>query len=225
MRPTRPGVGASATSFPSTPATSSSANCAGCGGASTAARRRTSARRVLRRVPRSGRPARSRRRTRAARLRGARAPGPSPTPPSPPWCSGCGSPRRCPNPCTLSPCAARSAIEPQRRRYEPARRPACSSCSASPRMGRLAAAVPVDPRRHGGPAFTATIEVDLPVACTYDFEVAAAKYLHGSTTARSPLAAVLRGPCSVGPSRRVLGRPGPGTRRRRSGCPSPCGGT
>lgn len=37
------------------------------------------------------------------------------------------------------------------------------------------------------PAFTGETVVNLPVACTYDFEVVAAKYLHGVTTGEVPL--------------------------------------
>jgi hypothetical protein len=35
------------------------------------------------------------------------------------------------------------------------------------------------------PSFTAVTEIELPVPCTYDLEVASARYLQGWTTARS----------------------------------------
>jgi hypothetical protein len=41
--------------------------------------------------------------------------------------------------------------------------------------------------------FTDSIEVDLPVACTYDFEVAAAKYLHGLEDGEIPLVLLFSG--------------------------------
>lgn len=37
------------------------------------------------------------------------------------------------------------------------------------------------------PGFTTTTEVDLPISCTYDFEVTAAKYLHGLVDGAIPL--------------------------------------
>jgi len=42
-------------------------------------------------------------------------------------------------------------------------------------------------------AFTGTTEVDLPVACTYDFEVAAAKYMHALDDGEIPIVAMFSG--------------------------------
>jgi hypothetical protein len=41
--------------------------------------------------------------------------------------------------------------------------------------------------------FTGSVEVDLPVACTYDFEVAAAKYLHSIGDGEIPLILLFNG--------------------------------
>jgi hypothetical protein len=41
--------------------------------------------------------------------------------------------------------------------------------------------------------FTGSVEVDLPVACTYDFEVAAAKYLHSIGDGEIPLVLLFNG--------------------------------
>jgi hypothetical protein len=43
------------------------------------------------------------------------------------------------------------------------------------------------------PGFTGRTEVDLPVACSYDFEVAAAKYLHSLGDGEIPLALLFSG--------------------------------
>jgi hypothetical protein len=43
------------------------------------------------------------------------------------------------------------------------------------------------------PGFTGTTEVDLPIECTYDFEVAGAKYLHGLTSGEVPLLLLFSG--------------------------------
>ena len=86
-------------------------------------------------------------------------------------------------------------IEPQRRRYEPdGGGPPRRAVRRDAAVGRHAAAVPVDPRqRRSSPASTATTEVDLPVTCTYDFEVAAAKYLHGLDDGEIPLLLLFSG--------------------------------
>ncbi len=43
------------------------------------------------------------------------------------------------------------------------------------------------------PGFTGAVEFDLPVACTYDFEVAAAKYLHALGDGEVPLRLLFSG--------------------------------
>src|SRR5437763_5533390 len=41
--------------------------------------------------------------------------------------------------------------------------------------------------------FTRTTKVDLPIACTYDFEVAAAKYMHSLDDGEIPIVAMFSG--------------------------------
>jgi hypothetical protein len=43
------------------------------------------------------------------------------------------------------------------------------------------------------PSFTGSTEVDVPVACTYDFEVAAAKYFHGLADGEIPMLLLFSG--------------------------------
>lgn len=43
------------------------------------------------------------------------------------------------------------------------------------------------------PGFTGNLEVDLPVVCTYDFEVTASKYFHGLDTGEVPLLLLFSG--------------------------------
>ena len=85
-------------------------------------------------------------------------------------------------------------IEPQRRRYEPAEQARLVELFGdTPRWG--------DTLRpflwtHVGmtvTGFTGTTEIDLPVTCTYDFEVAAAKYLHGLDDGEIPLLLLFSG--------------------------------
>ena len=77
-------------------------------------------------------------------------------------------------------------------------------------MGRLAAA------RSCGPTsaptvtgFTGATEIDLPVACTYDFEVAAAKYFHSLDGGEIPIVLLFSGTVFASERRRpqrVAGR-------------------
>ena len=115
-------------------------------------------------------------------------------------------------------------IEPQRRRYEPAEQARLVELfGETPRWG--------DTLRpflwtHVGTTvtgFTGTTEIDLPIICTYDFEVAAAKYLHGLDDGEIPILLLFSGTIfrqsaeepkgRRGGSRR---RPWRGTRRRRT---------
>ncbi len=85
-------------------------------------------------------------------------------------------------------------IEPQRRRYEP---------DEQDRLLELFGEVPrwgdtLKPFlwTHVGvvvPGFDGTAEVELPITCTYDFEVAAAKYLHGLDDGEIPLLLLFSG--------------------------------
>ncbi len=43
------------------------------------------------------------------------------------------------------------------------------------------------------PGFNATTEIDLPIACTYDFEIAAAKYMHSLDDGEIPIVAMFSG--------------------------------
>jgi hypothetical protein len=85
-------------------------------------------------------------------------------------------------------------IEPQRRRYEPAEEEHLLELfGETPRWG--------DTLRpflwtHVGmtvTGFTGSTEVDLPITCTYDFEVAAAKYLHALRGGEVPLLLLFSG--------------------------------
>ena len=85
-------------------------------------------------------------------------------------------------------------IEPQRRRYEPAEQARLVELFGdAPRWGET-----LRPFlwTHVGTVvtgFTATTEIDLPITCTYDFEVAAAKYLHGLDDGEIPLLLLFSG--------------------------------
>jgi hypothetical protein len=85
-------------------------------------------------------------------------------------------------------------IEPQRRRYSPDEQARLVELfGETPRWG--------DTLRpflwtHVGTTltgFSATTEVDLPIVCTYDFEVAAAKYLHGLDDGDIPILLLFSG--------------------------------
>ena len=85
-------------------------------------------------------------------------------------------------------------IEPQRRHYEPAEQARLVELFGdTPRWG--------DTLRpflwtHVGTVvtgFTGTTEIDLPLTCTYDFEVAAAKDLHGLDDGEVPLLLLFSG--------------------------------
>ena len=85
-------------------------------------------------------------------------------------------------------------IEPQHRRYEPAEQDRLVDLFGdAPRWGET-----LRPFlwTHVGTVitgFTATTEIDLPITCTYDFEVAAAKYLHGLDDGEVPLLLLFSG--------------------------------
>jgi hypothetical protein len=85
-------------------------------------------------------------------------------------------------------------IEPQRRRYSPAE------------QGRLLELFGEQPQwgdtvrpflwTHASamlPGFTGRTEVDLPITCTYDFEIAASKYLHALGDGEIPLTLLFSG--------------------------------
>ncbi len=58
------------------------------------------------------------------------------------------------------------------------------------------------------PGFTGAVEFDLPVACTYDFEVAAAKYLHALGDGEVPLRLLFSGTVFTRGEHRLRGRAG-----------------
>ena len=67
-------------------------------------------------------------------------------------------------------------------------------------------------------------EFDLPVPCTYDFEVAAAKYLHALDDGEVPLVLLFSGTVFTRGATGFGGRAGArGTRRRATGCRSRSG--
>ena len=75
------------------------------------------------------------------------------------------------------------------------------------------------------PAFTGSTTVAVPIACNYDLEVAAAKYLHSLPDGEAPLALHFNGvvyyPNDDGGLQMVLI---PWSRRSVSACRSRCGG-
>jgi len=73
----------------------------------------------------------------------------------------------------------RYAADEQHRLYEVFGEPSVWDRSLRPLVWTHAAIV--------APAFDSSIDVDLPVPCTYDFEVAAAKYLHAVRDGDIPL--------------------------------------
>lgn len=89
---------------------------------------------------------------------------------------------------------AQVKIEPQRRTYAPAEEERLLELfGETPRWGDtlrpflwLHASTMVS-------AFSGSTEVDLPVACTYDFEVAGAKYLHALDSGEAPLLLLFNG--------------------------------
>lgn len=75
---------------------------------------------------------------------------------------------------------AQIRIEPQRRRYSPEEEGRLVELfGEAPRWGETLKPFLWTHVSATVTEFTDQIEVDLPVPCTYDFEVAAAKYLHG----------------------------------------------
>ena len=74
--------------------------------------------------------------------------------------------------------------------------------------------------------FDGATEIDLPVTCTYDFEVAGTKFFHSLDDGEIPLrAAVLRHHVRARRRRARRSHRSRGTRRRRSGFRSACGAT
>lgn len=101
-------------------------------------------------------------------------------------------------------------IEPQRRRYDAAEAEQLLELfGETPQWGDSLKPMQFASIGLMVPSFTGHIEVDLPVPCTYDFEVATAKYFHSLTEGRSRCCC-----CSAAP---YFSRPRPGSRSSR--CP------
>ena len=74
--------------------------------------------------------------------------------------------------------------------------------------------------------FTGATEVDLPLECTYDFEVAASKYLHALRDGAVPLQFLFSGTVFIaGPARASRCSRCRGTARTATRCRSRCGAT
>ena len=85
-------------------------------------------------------------------------------------------------------------IEPQRRRYSPDEEERLLDLfGETPRWGDSLRPFLWTHTSVMLPGFTGSCEVDLPVPCTYDFEVAAAKYLHSLGDGDIPLVLLFSG--------------------------------
>jgi len=89
---------------------------------------------------------------------------------------------------------AQIRIEPQRRRYSPAEEERLLELfGEGPQWGESLRPFLWTHVTTTVAAFTGTTEIDLPVPCTYDFEVAAAKYLHSLGDGEVPLVLLFNG--------------------------------
>ena len=85
-------------------------------------------------------------------------------------------------------------IEPQRRRYSPEESGDLLDLFGEPaRWGETLKPLQFANVSVMIPGFAGNIELDLPVPCTYDFEVAAAKYLHALDDGEVPLLLLFSG--------------------------------
>jgi Family of unknown function (DUF6084) len=85
-------------------------------------------------------------------------------------------------------------IEPQRRRYNGAEEARLDELfGETPRWGDSLRPFLWTHVSTTVPGFAASTEVDLPVVCTYDFEVAGAKYLHALSDGEIPLTLLFSG--------------------------------
>lgn len=85
-------------------------------------------------------------------------------------------------------------IEPQRRRYSPEEADGLLELFGEPaRWGDTLKPMQFATVSLMVPGFTGSCEVDLPVPCTYDFEVAASKYLHALGDGEVPLLLLFSG--------------------------------
>ena len=89
---------------------------------------------------------------------------------------------------------AQIRIEPQRRRYAPEEEERLVELfGEAPRWGQTAKPFVWTHVSTTLGDFTGEIDVDLPVPCSYDFDVAAAKYLHGLGDGEIPIVALFNG--------------------------------
>ena len=85
-------------------------------------------------------------------------------------------------------------IEPQKRRYEPAEEERLLAIfGETPRWGDTLKPFLWTHATTMVSGFTGTTEVEMPVPCTYDFEVSAAKYLHALGDGDVPLVLLFNG--------------------------------
>jgi Family of unknown function (DUF6084) len=85
-------------------------------------------------------------------------------------------------------------IEPQRRRYSPEESDGLLDLFGEPaRWGETLKPLQFAHVSMMIPGFQGSTELDLPVPCTYDFEVAAAKYLHALDDGEVPLLLLFSG--------------------------------
>jgi hypothetical protein len=85
-------------------------------------------------------------------------------------------------------------IEPQRRRYQPdEERRLVELFGETPRWGETLRPFLWTHTSTVVPGFTGATEIDLPVTCTYDFDVAAAKYLHALDDGEVPIVLLFSG--------------------------------
>ncbi len=85
-------------------------------------------------------------------------------------------------------------IEPQRRRYSPEEADGLLELFGEPpRWGDTLKPMQFATVSLMVPSFTGSTEIDLPVPCTYDFEVAASKYLHALGDGEVPLLLLFSG--------------------------------
>lgn len=89
---------------------------------------------------------------------------------------------------------AQIRIEPQRRRYSPEEEGRLLELfGESPQWGESLRPFLWTHVTTTVATFTGQVEIDLPVPCTYDFEVAAAKYLHSLGDGEIPLVLLFNG--------------------------------
>ena len=85
-------------------------------------------------------------------------------------------------------------IEPKRRQYDPGEeRRLTELFGETPRWGDTLQPFLWTNVSLTVPGFTGSTEIDLPITCTYDFEIAAAKYMHSLDSGEIPIVALFSG--------------------------------